>query len=122
MVVRMFAIVAAIFFLPFAQVAFAQDADRPCQADVERFCADVEPGGGRVAACLRQHRSELSEECKTQGQEMRKRRLAAREACDDDVEQFCQGVEPGEGRVVACLKEHMRDLSRECRGVMRRQR
>lgn len=116
------AIVAAMFLLPFAQVTLAQDAGRPCQADVEKYCAEVEPGGGRIAACLRQHRSELSEECKTQGQEMRKRRLAAREACDDDVEKFCQDVEPGEGRVVTCLKDHMRDLSRECRGVMRRQR
>ena len=120
--VRTLAVVAAMAILPFAQMTLAQEEDSPCQADVEKFCADVEPGGGRIAACLRQHRSELSEECITQGQEMRKRLLAAREACDDDVDKFCQGVEPGEGRVVACLKGHMRDLSKDCRSVMRRQR
>jgi hypothetical protein len=119
--VRMLA-VTALAMLAFAQATLAQNGDRPCRADVEQFCAAVEPGGGRVASCLSQHELELSPECVTQIQEMRKRRLAAHEACDDDVDRFCQGIDPGERRIVTCLKEHMRDLSKECRGVMRRQR
>ena len=38
-------------------------ARQACQADVAKFCADVKPGGRRVAACLREHGSELSEAC-----------------------------------------------------------
>ncbi len=30
-----------------------------CAADVQRFCKDVEPGGGRTHACLREHMEEL---------------------------------------------------------------
>jgi hypothetical protein len=30
---------------------------------VAKFCADVKPGGHRVAACLRDHASELSQAC-----------------------------------------------------------
>jgi hypothetical protein len=32
--------------------------------DKERLCKDVKPGEGRIAACLKQHESELSPECK----------------------------------------------------------
>lgn len=38
-------------------------AKEACQPDVAKFCADVKPGGPRVAACLRDHASELSEAC-----------------------------------------------------------
>jgi hypothetical protein len=40
-----------------------QAAREACQPDVARFCAEVKPGGHRIAACLRQHASELSEAC-----------------------------------------------------------
>ena len=34
-----------------------------CQYDIIRFCSDVQPGGGRVATCLQDHRDDLSPEC-----------------------------------------------------------
>ena len=34
-----------------------------CRADIERFCPGVQPGGGRVAKCMKQHVQELSPEC-----------------------------------------------------------
>jgi hypothetical protein len=36
-----------------------------CRADVERFCASVEKGGGRKMMCLRDHASQLSPACRT---------------------------------------------------------
>jgi len=38
-------------------------AREACQPDVAKLCADVKPGGHRVAACLRDHASELSQAC-----------------------------------------------------------
>jgi hypothetical protein len=35
-----------------------------CHDDVLKFCKDVEPGAGRIGRCLREHQSELSEECR----------------------------------------------------------
>ncbi len=35
--------------------------------------------------------------------------------CKADQEKFCKGVEPGEGRIVKCLKEHEAQLSAECK-------
>jgi hypothetical protein len=42
-----------------------QAAREACQPDVARLCSDVKPGGRRVAACLREHASELSEACQS---------------------------------------------------------
>jgi hypothetical protein len=35
-----------------------------CEADIQKFCAGVQPGGGRIRACMRQHKDELSDGCK----------------------------------------------------------
>lgn len=38
----------------------------------------------------------------------------ARKACHADVKKFCQGVKPGEGRIIACLKANSSGLSPDC--------
>jgi cysteine rich repeat protein len=40
---------------------------------------------------------------------------AIRSACADDAKKFCSSVQPGGGRVIACLKEHKDSLSAACR-------
>ncbi|HWT65850.1 MAG TPA: cysteine rich repeat-containing protein, partial [Terracidiphilus sp.] len=40
---------------------------------------------------------------------------ALRAACADDVQRLCAGVQPGGGRIVACLKEHKDALSDQCK-------
>jgi hypothetical protein len=46
--------------------AFAQSlAERmSCQSDFNKYCKGVQPGGGRIIACLSKHESKLSGECK----------------------------------------------------------
>jgi hypothetical protein len=34
-----------------------------CKADIERLCAGVEPGGGRLLQCLKGHKEEMSVGC-----------------------------------------------------------
>ena len=34
-----------------------------CKADVERLCANVQPGGGRIKACLMEHKEQMSVGC-----------------------------------------------------------
>ena len=34
-----------------------------CRADVERLCPKVRPGGGRIKACLMEHKEEISVGC-----------------------------------------------------------
>jgi hypothetical protein len=46
--------------------ARAEAARQACQPDVEKFCAGVAEGGGRIMQCLHQHASEVSDACKAQ--------------------------------------------------------
>jgi hypothetical protein len=87
-----------------------------CKADIEQFCKDAEKG--KVGACLRQHKDELSADCKASMKARVKNRImaarqAAKDACKDDVEQFCKGVE--KGQIGACLKQHKDELSADCK-------
>jgi hypothetical protein len=38
-------------------------AEQPCRPDAQKLCHGVQPGGGRIVACLKQHESELSPQC-----------------------------------------------------------
>src|SRR5262245_30513848 len=35
-----------------------------CAADAQRLCAGVQQGGGRIVACLKEHKDSLSDGCK----------------------------------------------------------
>lgn len=35
-----------------------------CKADVEKLCPGIQPGGGRIAGCLKQNEAQVSAACK----------------------------------------------------------
>lgn len=41
----------------------AQARGPVCAIEVQQFCKDVRPGGGRIADCMQQHASQLSHSC-----------------------------------------------------------
>lgn len=45
-----------------------------CHDDIAKLCADVKPGKGRIMACMRSHREQLSEGCKKEFAEMKAER------------------------------------------------
>ena len=45
-----------------AQTAAQREA---CQADFEKYCPGVQPGGGRVLECLGKHLDQLTPQCKS---------------------------------------------------------
>ena len=97
--------------------AQAEDKEKPgaCRADVEKLCKGVQPGGGRIAMCMKQHESELSPGCREAIAGAKKQIEEFAEACKPDAEKFCKGVQPGQGRIANCLSEHKGELSAACR-------
>lgn len=45
-------------------------------------------------------------------------RMAVREACKGDIATLCAGVQPGEGRIRACLRANKEKLSDGCRSAI----
>jgi hypothetical protein len=61
----MFAAVLACISLPAAaaNITFASVRDGPCKIEVNRYCPHVKPGGGRIQACLLEHKADISRLC-----------------------------------------------------------
>ncbi len=93
-------------------IAVAQRAPAgACAADIKAQCAGIQPGAGRIRACLKEHLADLSQPC----QERLARLAAIHKACAADVKQTCAGVKPGRGRIAACLKGALANLSEPCK-------
>jgi len=43
---------------------------------------------------------------------------AALRACKPDIAQYCSQERPGGGRIKACMKQHMHELSEPCKEAM----
>jgi hypothetical protein len=86
-----------------------------CKQDIAQFCPGIQPGGGRLAECLRRHEGELSAACREGSAAARSKLKATHEACAGDVQKYCGEIQPGGGRVARCLQEKRKDLSPECR-------
>ncbi len=94
------------------------DRDRPCSEDIANFCKEIEPGGGRIISCLKRHEAQLSPPCRTKLQEVLERIEKIKQVCTTDIDGFCKGIEPGEGRIARCLEEHRNELTSACRAEM----
>ncbi|KAG1656262.1 hypothetical protein FOA52_011910 [Chlamydomonas sp. UWO 241] len=87
-----------------------------CRDDVDKLCATVEPGEGRVHKCLRDNRKKLSETCRKE--ELRLEEIEANnvelsvgvlKSCKSERRMYCKAVSTGSARVFRCLAENIND-------------
>jgi Cysteine rich repeat len=50
--------------------------------------------------------------------QMRPDAMAAARPCKPDIAQFCSQVAPGQDRIKACMKEHLPELSEQCKEAL----
>ena len=96
-------------------VAVAQAA-KPCASDIKTLCAGIQPGEGRIKACIKSHLTELSPTCQDRVLTL----AVTGKVCKTDVTKLCGGIEPGTGGIRACIKSHMAEVSDPCKDAMSR--
>ncbi len=95
----------------------ASEFNADCAADVYRFCPGVRPGEGRILECLGAYvgRRELSTNCEDAVVTALEKLQAFADGCADDAARLCSGVQPGNGRLLLCLRAQSERLSTRCR-------
>ena len=99
------------------EVPYRQSVEQVCKSDVEKYCAKVEPGQGRMKQCFDAHKDKLTLDCRML---MQSPEESAR-TCEGDVAKFCAKVKPGDGRILDCLEAKREQLTPECRSVVKLQ-
>jgi hypothetical protein len=55
---------AAAVFVPVLALAEPGPLQGACASDIKAMCGSIQPGGGRIRDCMREHRAQLSMACK----------------------------------------------------------
>ena len=96
-----------------------------CSRDIKAWCGTVTPGQGRLLACLAAHEDKLSPGCASAlyvGPEPLQALANSfgiiGRACGGEIDRLCGGVEPGEGRIRACLAAKKAEVTPGCRDAL----
>jgi len=105
------AVLSVLILTPVVASAQSGTVRQACKAGLEQHCAGVQPGEGRLRACVTEHFAEFSEPCKAALLSS----VAVVKVCKADVQKTCAGIQPGGGRIQACMKDHFAEYSDGCK-------
>lgn len=97
-----------------------------CKTELETYCKNVTPGEGRILACLYAYEDKLSGKCEYalyDAAVQLERALTAltyvANECRDDLQKFCSDIQPGGGRLMACIDKNEKQVSDRCKQAMK---
>jgi phytoene/squalene synthetase len=109
-----------------AQEGVIETVANGCKVELEKYCAQVTPGEGRVLACLYAYGDKLSAKCEFalyDAAVQLERAVAAltyvANECDDDLDKYCGAIAPGEGRLLECIEKHDKKVSKRCKQAIK---
>ena len=105
------AVLSVLLLTPLGAMAQEATVRQACGPELQQHCAGVQPGEGRLRACVKENFAEFSEPCKRAMLSS----VAVVRACKEDVQRTCPGVQPGGGRIQACMKDHFAEYSDTCK-------
>ena len=92
-----------------------------CDEDIKQHCPGLGQNAPKIFMCLAAYEEQLNPECKEgileaalsikMGAEALDYSISA---CEADVDTHCREVQPGEGRLVSCIKANESKVSKEC--------
>ena len=92
-----------------------------CDADAKQYCPGLDPNSQKAFMCMMAYEDKLSESCRRGILEaaMAIKMGAAAidysvQACEADADKYCLDVQPGEGRLVRCIKKNESKVSKAC--------
>lgn len=92
-----------------------------CDADIEQYCPGLPRNSQKAFMCMMAYEDKLSESCKLGIAEAAMSIKMSKAAidysvrvCEEDADKYCLDVEPGEGRLINCIKEHEAEVSEPC--------
>ncbi len=97
---------------------------RDCKAEIGRYCANINPGKGRVVACIYAHSDQVSAACGLAlvdaaiefDRVISNLALVAKD-CAGDLKTYCSKVRPGENRLTQCLQSNK--ISAGCKEALK---
>lgn len=93
----------------------AAEGERPmaaCRTDAEALCPGTAKGERRK--CLDDNAAKLSPACTAARTDIAAKAKALSIACQGDVKSHCAGIQPGDGKLMQCLRTNVAKLSPTC--------
>ena len=92
-----------------------------CDEDAKKLCPGLEANSQKGFMCMMAYEDKLSDACKlgiTEAAMAIKMGAAAIDysvrACEADADKYCLDVQPGEGRLLNCIKANESKVSEQC--------
>ena len=104
-------IASLLLAVPVGAMAQGVAVRQVCGPEIQQHCAGIQPGEGRLRACIKENFAAFSEPCRRAMLSS----VAVVRACKADVQRTCPGVQPGGGRIQACMKDHFAEYSEPCK-------
>lgn len=105
-----------------AQQSVAETIRAECKEELAKYCSNVTPGRARYAGCLLAHNDKLSEKCEitfeaglVQLSIILSTMNYVIDQCYADIDEHCEGVVVGGGRISQCLSKNLGKLKPDCK-------
>ncbi len=99
---------------------------RGCKVELKKYCDKITPGEGRVLACLYANEDKLSGRCDyalydaaAQLERFVSTMVYVASECDADLDKYCSSIAPGEGRLLQCLDNKSKKVSKRCKTALK---
>lgn len=101
--------------------------EKSCANEIEKYCSDVTPGDGHTVYCMQAHEDKIGPGCAYDLEDAVLNLQVAGDvlkdavnACRADIAGVCGKIQPGQGRVAACLVENRTTVSPGCADAIKK--